>query len=276
MSFLMKSDNDMKQLLFFIPTCRNNKGNGKDLPPKEIPMGAWLVFFGIWIAEGWAKTRFRKDRNSNEYSGCIAAHKERVRDAINEINDQLGFTLTLGHTNSGYYYKFSEKQVVVYMEKVWGTGATSKHLPKWCFKLNKEQSRLLLESMILGDGVPYSKTGALYYTSSKQLADDFQRLTLHAGWSCNVKKRYEKGSKYVFSDHSGIRTADGWVITLRKSIVEAGTREPRDKMVQYKGKIHCCEVSTGIFYVRRNGKGYWTGNSSRHGQPAAVEVNNFC
>jgi len=33
----------------------------------------------------------------------------------------------------------------------------------------------------------------------------------------------------------------------------------------YKGNVYCCESSSGVIYIRRNGKPSWTGNS-RHGQ----------
>jgi DNA-directed RNA polymerase beta subunit len=34
--------------------------------------------------------------------------------------------------------------------------------------------------------------------------------------------------------------------------------------------VYCLEVPSHIFYVRKNGKGSWTGNSSRHGQKGVV------
>jgi DNA-directed RNA polymerase beta subunit len=36
------------------------------------------------------------------------------------------------------------------------------------------------------------------------------------------------------------------------------------------GYVYCLEVPTHIFYVRRNGKASWTGNSSRHGQKGVI------
>ena len=43
-------------------------------------------------------------------------------------------------------------------------------------------------------------------------------------------------------------------------------------ILQYNNNVYCCEVPTddGIIYVRRFGKGVWSGNS-RHGQKALLE-----
>src|SRR5262249_7132707 len=39
-----------------------------------------------------------------------------------------------------------------------------------------------------------------------------------------------------------------------------------------RGTVYCVTVPNGGFYVRRNGKTVWTGNSSRHGQKGTVGI----
>ena len=75
-------------------------------------------------------------------------------------------------------------------------GAINKSLPDWVWNLNEEQSRILLESMCLGDGHMNGKT-VMYDTSSVQLKDDVMRLVLHCGWAAI----YCGGSEHVF--HTG-------------------------------------------------------------------------
>lgn len=41
-------------------------------------------------------------------------------------------------------------------------------------------------------------------------------------------------------------------------------------LVKYTGAVYCIEVPSHIFYVRRNGKAVWTGNSNRHGQKGTM------
>ena len=45
-----------------------------------------------------------------------------------------------------------------------------------------------------------------------------------------------------------------------------------EKIVKYTGKVYCFEVPNNTFYVRRNGKPVWTGNSARHGQKGTVGI----
>jgi len=52
---------------------------------------------------------------------------------------------------------------------------------------------------------------------------------------------------------------------LDSEVFESGN----DKWIQYKGKVHCCTVPSGIIYVRRNGKPVWCGNS-RYAQKGTV------
>lgn len=132
--------------------------------------------------------------------------------------------------------------------------AITKTLEDWVWYLNREQSNLLVKSMCLGNG-DQMKNGTLrYYTSSSKLADDFQRLCLHAGSSCNKLLKVEKES---------YTNADAWVLTIITKQNEPIVNKFQDKYVHYNGKVYCCslEKGEGILYVRRNGKAIWCGNS---------------
>lgn len=43
-------------------------------------------------------------------------------------------------------------------------------------------------------------------------------------------------------------------------------------ILDYQGSVHCIEVPSHVFYVRRNGKAVWTGNSARHGQKGITGI----
>lgn len=47
-------------------------------------------------------------------------------------------------------------------------------------------------------------------------------------------------------------------------------KHTRAQVVRYTGKVHCLEVPSHVFMVRRNGTPIWTGNSSRHGQKGTI------
>lgn len=57
----------------------------------------------------------------------------------------------------------------------------------------------------------------------------------------------------------------------RARIVGREDSEPEAEMsfLSYKGKVYCCTVSSGVFYMRENGKSSWTGNS-RYAQKGTI------
>jgi hypothetical protein len=132
--------------------------------------------------------------------------------------------------------------------------------------------------MMLGDGHTMANGTRRYDTSSQLLADDFQRLCLHAGYSTNIAVKYTAGHEatIVKGDRKGevIRSnVDAYRLTIiehqntpkvNKNIKPNGD-DRHDSWVLYEGKVYCCRVEgPGAVYVRRNNKPVWSGNS-RHG-----------
>ena len=251
---------------FIIPAFKD--GLNHDIPEIIVNMNDWLVFFGIWMAEG------RYDKNNIS----IAAHKQRVKDALEQVIQNMGFNVSKSKCNkTGKLdnWNISNVQLGDYMKKL-SLGAINKYLPDWVWNLNKEQCKLLIESMMLGDGHVNKSNANLYFTSSEKLANDLSRLCLHAGYSSHMRKingREAGYQAYIKSrDEYITNTADCLCVTVIKTKLEPeinhGHRKTQngqsEQWIDYKGNVHCLTVSTGIFMVRENGKPVWTGNSSRH------------
>jgi len=240
-------------------------GNNMTRDAKIVDMDAWLTFFGIWIAEGWTN-------NEKNQHACkrvsICQCKERVRNVI--------FTAL---QNLGYNYCTSKDKIIItniqlysYM-KQFSVGAPNKVLPEWVWKLSKKQCQLLAESMMLGDGSTSKSGQKMYYSSSIKLADDFMRLCLHAGWAANIKLHYDIGN---------ITTIYGRVVKNKYKLWRVGIikyknnpavnhghnhsqQVQKEKLVTEKCPVYCVEVPNERFYMRRNGKPVWTGNSRSRG-----------
>ena len=117
-------------------------------------------------------------------------------------------------------------------------------------------------------------------TSSK-LANDYQRLCLHAGFGCNKYLKYEKGhvSPGGIIGYPIVSTADSWRLTriqkqntpiINKNYIAKKQTGMTDKYEKFKGKVYCCKITgEGIIFVRRNGKSYWCGQS-RSGQKGTI------
>lgn len=251
---------------FILPTIENHKA-------KKVNMEAWLTFFGIWMAEGFA-TNTEKSNENNSYRTCVCVCKPRVYDAIKTSLATLEYKYSYSEqeSNNSKNVTISNKQLWNYM-KDFSLGAPNKQLPSWVWQLSQRQCRTLLESMILGDGSYHGST-VRYYTSSIKLADDVMQLALHCGWSANKWLHIKAGAVNTIRGEEVTTLHDIWrlgiVKTKNNPEVNHGHIKTQDGQLEeviknYKGEVFCLEVPQGVFYVRSNGKACWTGNSRARG-----------
>jgi ribonuclease HII len=119
--------------------------------------------------------------------------------------------------------------------------------------------------MILGDGTSYTgknrRKVCIYYTVSKKLRDDFEEILLKANWTYHtswkmLKDRYI--NKRLIKKENQTPCFE---IRLRRN-TKAQVKSLHKKEVFYRGKVFCLQLPKyHNFYVRRNGTGYFTGNS---------------
>jgi DNA-directed RNA polymerase beta subunit len=235
------------------------------MPDKIVDMNSWLVFWGIWIAEGWTSGTYSSGRVT------ISINKQRVKDALYPSLDKLNIEYKIEEKSEKL--NIYDNQLYIYM-KTFSVGAPVKKLPEWVFNLSKKQTRLLLESMILGDGSIAKNGCKFYYTSSKCLADQFQQLCLHAGWASILSTHIKANNNVIINGRSVTSNFD----VLRLSIItkrlnptvnhgHVKTQNVQKEIFIENQNCHvvCLEVPNQIFYVRRNGKAVWTGNSRATG-----------
>jgi DNA-directed RNA polymerase II subunit RPB2 len=185
----------------------------------------WLTLFGIWM---------------------VAAHKQRVKDALNGIIERNPSIRMLHDVHDVLFARYI---------KQYNVGAIHKSLPDWVWLLNPAHAKILLDGMMLGNGTKR------YDTSSKQLADDVQRLALHAGFSANLCCAVDSYRLTIIEKQN--RTM------VNKNIKPDGSGRS-DSYTDYTGKVYCCRVDgPGVIYVRRNGIPVWCGQS-RHGQKGTI------
>lgn len=244
---------DCNPYQFVLPEFEDSLGYSVD-------MKAWLTFFGIWIGDGWCGNK----------AVTIAANKPRVKSALDECLPKL---------NLSYHYSAKSCKIDIYNRQLrnylrpLSVGAVNKRLPDWVWNLNKEQSLTVISGLLLSDGHTGGSGSLLYSTASNGLADDIQRLALHAGWSANKRLHTKAGTPYTIGNHSGVTTQDLWLIAFirgknRPAMNHGHHKEQngqREGMIPFQGKVYCLEVPGHVFYVRHNGKPVWTGNSRGKG-----------
>lgn len=248
--------------------------SGVEHEPCKFDIDSWLAFFGIWLAEGCATYNIG-------YGVRFAANKERVKVALTECSKNMNLNIVKVKSDKedepSSWRMNNNIPLSSYIQSI-TTSAPHKSLPKWVWFLNREQCQKLINGMCLGDGHTMINGTVRYDTSSTQLADDFQRLCLHAGWSSNKILKYPAGHEAVKKDGYVIKSKyDAYRLTINTSQNEPIVNKHRkdghkfDKWVDYKGKVYCCTVpeGKGVLYVRRQGYTVWCGNSS-HGQKGVV------
>lgn len=112
------------------------------------------------------------------------------------------------------------------------------HLDPIVWQLSQSQAHTLLQCLLVhGNTFPWCE--------SKSMQNDLQRLCLHAGCSA------------VFSDDHQL------TFSHAKQLHKVTAQQI--EWVPYDGLVYCCQVSSGVIYVRREGRAVWCGNS-RSGQ----------
>ncbi len=237
---------------------------------------SWLTFFGIWIAEGYV--------DKSDYAISIAAHKQRVKEALLEVEKSFKYIFRKNKNNAND--EVENRWIIFnadfgrYMLK-FSVGSTNKYLPDWVWYLNRDQCNILIEGLCLGDGCKIKKGEGnwTYCTSSTRLADDFQRLCLHAGVSCNKRLHSEAGTSH-YSEKIGYTitsTADAWQLCINthknEPCLNHRPHNPRqDIWEDYDDNVYCCTVpeGDGVIYVRRKGIACWSGNSRANNGPVIL------
>src|SRR5574343_307691 len=237
-----------EQECFVVPGChvRWHAGSLHFKEDVKVKMNSWLNFFGIYLADG---TIVRKGGLPTAVR--ITVKKQRKKDFIQTIIDDKDFPfhISVHNTKTGYTsYEIAENQLAAYLD-TFGT-ARSKCIPKELKALSKDQLKVLLHSILMGDGSKTQNNDAYMFTSfSSRLLDDVQEVALKCGYMSSKIKDCES-------------------ITLASLRDKDLIKQKHMNWVDYNDFIYCATVPTGIMMVRRNGKTYWSGNTMGEFSPA--------
>ena len=206
----------------------------------------FLEFFGLWVTEGCL---------SHTSNINIAQSKEvhpEIYDRIVAVVEAMGYRAHKGDNIIG----LSDPRLNAWL-KQFGK-SHDKFIPRQFLEVSKRQLRILADALFQGDGGVYYRekdnhTRYELFTSSKQLADDYQELALKLGMSANIKpQKGEYGTEYVVR----------W--SLKDEVwTNNDKRFDNESWVDYNGMVYCAEVPNHVIYVRRNGIPVWSGNCTK-------------
>lgn len=140
------------------------------------------------------------------------------------------------------------------------SGAPNKRLPEQTWNLPLAWKQVLFDSLMAGDGHVavhnpnrLRQGGAQFATTSRQLADQVQRLAIELGRYASISS--EAGA--LSHHHRRYSVVIGHPDRTERVIVVPRNRS----IVEYSGMVYCLTVPTGAYVTRHNGKMAICGNS---------------
>lgn len=231
-------------------------------------MDAFLMLLGAFISDGWI------DNGNKHRRIAIRMTEERNKNLIQSALENLNIHFNMRPDCILIGNSYTE--LVDFFDTL-SVGAGD--LPLIVWQLSQRQSTILMNALLQGDGSYNNNGSAGYYTYSKILADDVQRLALHCGWSGTIEldNGHKAGSTSVMRD-GRIIPANYDALTVR---IDKKKRNPQvndghvhqqhrqnESYIKFTGQVGCIEVpGSHLFFYKEDDYSppCWTGNSSRHG-----------
>jgi len=228
----------------------------------KVPMKSWVKFLGLYLSEGCCC--IRKDRKRSYTVMIYQNHNEEKDKYIEAILKKLPFNYSK-HKRGWEVYSVD---LVDYLKPL---GLSyQKYIPHLFKQLSKNYLKVLLDSLIFGDGRwdkrQKEKNTGFYWTTSKQLADDIQEIIYKCGYYANMAKRKGRICKISPSPKLGRELWSVWFNKSQKqgniSHINAGSLISRKHITQqkYTGFVYDITVKNHTLFVRHNNVCCWSGN----------------
>ncbi len=208
--------------------------------PKHADTSALLEFLGFFVGDGSA--------SGSRVNGVeFHLRKECEIGFLGSVVRRMGWKMKATESYGG------RQRFVVYGDGIGRLfrqqfyAGKEKNLPDWMLMLGREDAAAVLRGLRASDGT--TKRGAWELsTRYDTLADQVQRLALHAGEAAHINKR-NNGMNGVMM-----------LSRMQQPVVNQGSRQT--SMVPYRGMVYCANTRTGVLVVRRNGKIVLSGNTT--------------
>jgi DNA polymerase I len=218
---------ELESLGTTVEICSGSNSRGR---PYRFDATDFLRFLGWFITEGsvyWSNTR-------RTASVKIAQKTPRYRQSLRRSFDRLGLSVS----RSAEGFSFGSIVFAELFERLCGNESGTKRLPWFTWDLCSAQQRVLLNTLLVGDG----NDRGTYYTSSDTLSHDLLRLCLELG----IKPQY-------------YRRGEMW--RLPTSVVADGFRSDRNvQRTAYEGSFVRLTIEDfPAVLAGRNGNFQWVG-----------------
>jgi DNA modification methylase len=239
-------------------------GDEMRIETKHFDPAAFFRFLGLWLGDGYVVCR-TDDHPANDFFG-LNVKKPRKVEAIRQSLQDLGIRFTetppsnVDGTTTFYCYDFA---LLGFLKEL--KGAYGKRIPTWLFDWDHSYLERLYQGLIDSDGHRMALSGQeQFFTVSRQLAEDMQRLCLQIGRSAAVRLRPAVPTVICGNLTLG---CDCWVVCILqpgKRLYGENSRTSSNvvKTAPYVGSVYCAGVARHhTLYTRFEGRPVWSGNS---------------
>lgn len=222
----------------------------------QFDMNDWLTFIGLILPIDSNILSINLP-NYDDYNITFKTNGNKLfHRQLENILQKLNFSYRGPNAYKQNKYVVTNRKLVKYLKT--HRKENKANISEWCKSLGKENSKVLLDSLLFGNKYTGNKKGSYYYcTDDKTKADNIQLLAMLAEQSAMVTENTNsKQKKYKV------------LISTDKTAMEPSSKYKSVESIHsaFNGHVYCIEVPNHIFMVRRNNKYHWTGNSSRSGQ----------
>lgn len=240
---------------------------GNDLPDNPDFSDDFIKLLGYYISEGTIIYRYKDGKKTKMKSIRIG-----VSDGC-PLADNMRDILTKYHINEYSYIKKDTGSTIVLwdwypndidFQKILeaGIGTFNKVIPKYVYTFSKRQVDILVKSLIEGDGYISKKGHSVYYTFSKQLAEDLYTLLELNNYNAQIYKYKKEGGSFTRKDG---KVMDYYQIMISKNTeqehIMRKTKGMWSKEVVSDIRVVCFEMPFGTIITRNSNKIAFQGNS---------------
>lgn len=223
----------------------------------------FLEFAGYYISEGGLKrNKYNKNSDKKYINGCTISqsvsseHYDRMKKLTYVAYPRTYLGTSGKKKNPVHAFCINSTGIAKYLASEFGNNSYTKKIPDWIKSLPDSYLKILLDSMMAGDGtVKRSNTGKvryIYQTVSKKLSEDLNEILLKLGYFSTSHFEESKGNSIYRIYWSERRKKEKFTIRQRNIIKE-----------DYDGEVFCVTVPNGFIITRRNGRITIQGNSGK-------------
>lgn len=239
------------------------------LPAIKMPVKTYAMLLGLFLSEGNVFDHADSGSFGIDICQVKPASKKVIEDAL---------------IAAGVRFNPNNDKFRIYGKQLWehfralGRSCHDKYIPENVFGWTVDSLQELYRWLMLGDGSTVG-TGHSYFSTSKRLADDVQRLCLHIGLAAKVEVSHEAGPQVIRGVTYNCKECYAVHIYRKKTRPEINhghvnsQNGQSEQWVDYDGDVYCVTLPRNhVLYVRRNGKPVWCGNSGRYGDKGVVSA----